>query len=138
MPPKGFSWREERDWDVHNASEWLLSGPPAQISSETLNGRKATKKKLVRTMALHPRNFAPSLPARLPPEVAACLAPIMRSLVSRHFGGQQSEPFEYEDKEMRRTVMISSLTLPALDGDKLHVLFFRETTHCQCQCGAVS
>ena len=147
MPPEGFSWREERDWDVHNASEWLLSGPPAQISSETLNGCKATKKKLVRTMALQTRNFAPSLPARLPPEVAARLAPIMNSLVSRHFGGQQSEPLpglaewgldsDDEDEEMRRTVMISSLTLPALDGDKLHVLFFRQTTSCQCLCGAV-
>ena len=44
MPPKGFSWRKERDWDVHNAEEWLGSnGLPVRLSSETLSGRKVSK-----------------------------------------------------------------------------------------------
>jgi hypothetical protein len=146
MPPKGFSWRKERDWDVHNAKEWLLDGPPSQLSSETLEGCKAKKKKLARTMSLQTRKFTSSLPARLPPEVDARLAPLMDSLAVRHLEGQQSEPLpgladlglSDDDDEMFREVMMSSLSLSALHGDKLHVFFFRQTTNYMCTCGAVS
>ena len=140
---------------MHNAISWLLEGPPSQISSKTLNGfhqYKASEMHLARTMSLQPRTFfKAALPARMPPEVAARLAPLMDSLADRHLVGKQDEPLlglfelgfsaeEMEDEEeMRREVMISSLTLAsARDGDKLHVLFFRQTTNYMCTGGTVT
>jgi len=88
MPPKGYSWRQERDWDVHNAHGWLTQGLPLHLSSETLNGCKATKKKLARTMELKCRNFTPAMPAGLPSQVVARLLPLMNAVsFSRHLVG---------------------------------------------------
>ena len=149
MPPKGFSWRKERDWDVHNAEEWLAKGLPARLSSETLNGRKASKKKLVRTMELETRNFTAAMPCRLPPDVSACLRPLQASLSdARHLVGVQDEPFDYagmtngmvtgdSDEECRREVMLSKFCIQSEGGHKLNVVFLRNQTNHMTSAGAV-
>lgn len=139
MPSKGYSWRLERDWDVHNAKEWLQSGLPSHLSSETLKVRKASKKKYAQTMELKRRNFISVMLARLPTSVAQRLEPLLSSLYSpRYFVGVQNKSFAYEgmdpdhqDSEdtLIRKVMLSSFSLTServgyrTAGEKLNIVF---------------
>jgi len=141
MPPKGFSWRQERDWDVHNAEEWLVEGLPSHLSSETLNGRKASKKKFARTMELEPRDYISQMPAGFPPQIASLFDPLMKSLKEiKHLVGVQLEPFDYWGMDENddddgdcpiREVMLSRFTVTAMQGpggcagEKLNVVFLR-------------
>jgi hypothetical protein len=142
MPPKGYSWREERDWDVHNAEGWLGTGLPSELSSETLNGRKASKKSRARTMQLKARNFV-ATPCILPAEAAARLQPLQASLSEiRHLVGVQSEPFAEvwdmpsdDEDTPQREVMLSSFSLQA--RNKLNVVFLRNRIGWMTSDGAV-
>lgn len=147
MPPKGYSWRAERDWDVHNAEGWLGTGLPSELCSETLNGRKASKKSHARTMQLSARAFFPK-PCMLPLEAAARLQPLQASLSeSRHLVGVQSEPFDEvwgmpsdEEDTPQREVLLSSFSLqPEQAGarNKLNVVFLRNRIGWMCSNGAV-
>jgi len=146
MPPKGYSWRDERDWDVYNAEGWLGTGLPSELSSETLNGRKASKKSLARTMQLKARNFV-ATPCMLPAEAAASLKKLEESLSeSRHLVGVQSEPFDEvwdmpsdEEDTPQREVMLSSFSFESQDWarKKLNVVFLRNRIGWMSSNGAV-
>ena len=105
-------------------------------------------------MELKHRLFTSAIPARLPLAVAQRLSPLFSSLSSpRHLVGVQDEPFDYEgmdpdDEESDdipiREVILSSFSLTGervgykSTGEKLNVVFLRNTTRYMCSSGAVS
>ena len=133
--PAGSSWREELDWHVYNAEEWLVKGPPSHLSSQTINGC-TEHKMLQRTMQLKPIDFTPEMPACLPFTVAERLKPLMTSMSSPLFvSGSYDQPVDWglleehdfydEDDVACVEVLISSFSITGDNNRKLKVLFYR-------------
>ena len=143
--PAGSSWREELDWHVYNAEEWLVKGPPSRLSSQTINGC-TEHKMLQRTMQLKPIDFTPEMPACLPFTVAERLKPLMTSMSSPLFvSGSYDQPvywglleghdFYDEDDVACVEVLISSFSITGDNNRKLNVLFYRLIWKYYCHCG---
>ena len=146
MPPAGYSWRKERDWNHYNAEEWLVKGPPSHLSSQIITGFKASKKKFERTMQLEPIDFTPEMPACLPFTVAERLKPLMTSMSSPLFlSGSYDQPVDWgmleehdfydEDDVACVEVLISSFSITGDNNRKLNVLFYRLIWKYYCHCG---
>jgi hypothetical protein len=143
--PAGSSWREELDWHVYNAEEWLVKGPPSHLSSQTINGC-TEHKMLQRTMQLKPIDFTPEMPACLPFTVAERLKPLMTSMSSPLFvSGSYDQPvywglleghdFYDEDDVACVEVLISSFSITGDNNRKLNLLFYRLIWKYYCHCG---
>ena len=138
--PAGSSWREELDWHVYNAEEWLVKGPPSHLSSQTINGC-TEHKMLQRTMQLKPIDFTPEMPACLPFTVAERLKPLMTSMSSPLFvSGSYDQPLAAQyygnmDDVACVEVSISSFSITGDNNRKLNVLFYRLIWKYYCHCG---